>query len=208
MPALAPQDAPSFLDQHHGKRTTCLRARSRSPWALAHARTTWRCLHSPRDKTCCYSAWSPAWPFLIWRQVWSQRSAHHRATPTRALVMGVAIAQVTLSSAPCMKACRRSGWGAFYRLNAQTMTIESLALPGVAIANSICFSPDGTTMYYCDSLQAHIFCCDYPALKICEYFRMSSAGGTGRLLCRCRWLPVECRVGGSRVVRYQPGWPG
>ena len=31
----------------------------------------------------------------------------------------------------------------------------------VAIANSICFSPDGRTMYYADSATREIRCCDY-----------------------------------------------
>ena len=32
--------------------------------------------------------------------------------------------------------------GKFHRLNAATLTVETLALPDVAIPNSICFSPD------------------------------------------------------------------
>src|ERR1700731_2126838 len=30
-------------------------------------------------------------------------------------------------------------------------------------SDSICFSPDGRTLYYCDSLQPRILCCDYDA---------------------------------------------
>ncbi|HWW07794.1 SMP-30/gluconolactonase/LRE family protein [Collimonas sp.] len=48
----------------------------------------------------------------------------------------------------------------FYRLNTD-LTLERLALPAVAISNSICFSPDGRTMYYCDSPAKTIHCCDY-----------------------------------------------
>lgn len=42
--------------------------------------------------------------------------------------------------------------GKFHRLNAATLEAETLGLPAVAIPNSICFSLDGSTMYYADSL--------------------------------------------------------
>lgn len=50
--------------------------------------------------------------------------------------------------------------GGFYRLN-HDLSLERLPLGGVAIANSICFSPDGRTMYYADSQTLAIRCCDY-----------------------------------------------
>jgi L-arabinonolactonase len=50
--------------------------------------------------------------------------------------------------------------GGFYRLN-HDLSVERLPLGGVAIANSICFSPDGRTMYYADSATREIRCCDY-----------------------------------------------
>jgi L-arabinonolactonase len=50
--------------------------------------------------------------------------------------------------------------GGFYRLN-HDLSLERLPLGGVAIANSICFSLDGRTMYYCDSATREIRCCDY-----------------------------------------------
>jgi L-arabinonolactonase len=50
--------------------------------------------------------------------------------------------------------------GGFYRLN-RDLTVERLPLGEVAIANSICFSPDGATMYYCDSMAKVIRSCDY-----------------------------------------------
>lgn len=50
--------------------------------------------------------------------------------------------------------------GSFYRLN-HDLSLERLPLPGVAISNSIAFSPDGSTMYFCDSLTRTIQCCDY-----------------------------------------------
>ena len=50
--------------------------------------------------------------------------------------------------------------GGFWRLDAK-LRLERLPLPGVAISNSIAFSPDGKTMYFCDSLTRQIHCCDY-----------------------------------------------
>jgi sugar lactone lactonase YvrE len=41
--------------------------------------------------------------------------------------------------------------------------LRRLSLPSVAIPNSICFSPDGRTMYFCDSLDCAIQQADYDA---------------------------------------------
>ncbi len=54
----------------------------------------------------------------------------------------------------------RARLASFYRLN-HDLVLERLPLAPVAIANSICFSPDGARMYYCDSLAKAIYCCDY-----------------------------------------------
>lgn len=54
----------------------------------------------------------------------------------------------------------RAPVGGYYRLN-HDLSVERLPLGGVAIANSICFSPDGKTMYYADSMALEIRCCDY-----------------------------------------------
>lgn len=51
----------------------------------------------------------------------------------------------------------------FYRLNTD-LTLERLPLSPVVISNSICFSPDGATMYYCDTISNTIRCCDYESL--------------------------------------------
>lgn len=50
--------------------------------------------------------------------------------------------------------------GQFLRLDAD-LTLHELPLPRVAIANSVAFSPDGGTMYFCDSLQKRILQCEY-----------------------------------------------
>ncbi|WP_017909523.1 SMP-30/gluconolactonase/LRE family protein [Xanthomonas sp. SHU 199] len=50
--------------------------------------------------------------------------------------------------------------GSFYQWSARH-GLRRLPLPGVAIPNAICFSADGRTLYYCDSVQPRILCCDY-----------------------------------------------
>jgi L-arabinonolactonase len=93
----------------------------------------------------------------------------------------------------------------FYRLNAEDLSLERLALPKVAIANSICFSPDGGVMYYCDSLDRTIRRCDYPSLENDRVF--AAAQGEGEPDGSC--VDAEGHVwnaqwGGARVVRYAP----
>jgi L-arabinonolactonase len=52
--------------------------------------------------------------------------------------------------------------GSFYQYS-RRHGLRRLALGGVAIPNSICFSPDGRTMYYCDSMGGRILQCRYDA---------------------------------------------
>lgn len=52
--------------------------------------------------------------------------------------------------------------GSFYQWSAAA-GLRRLDLPNVGIANSICFSPDGATMYFCDSPRAQIMSCRYDA---------------------------------------------
>ena len=52
--------------------------------------------------------------------------------------------------------------GHFYRVHAD-LSVETLPLPAVAVANSIAFSPDGTRMYFADSPTRTIHCVDYHA---------------------------------------------
>jgi L-arabinonolactonase len=52
--------------------------------------------------------------------------------------------------------------GSFYQYS-RRHGLRRLALGGVAIPNSICFSPDGRTMFYCDSLSGRILQCRYDA---------------------------------------------
>ncbi len=52
--------------------------------------------------------------------------------------------------------------GSFYQYS-HRRALRRLDLGGVAIPNSICFSPDGATMYFCDSELRRIMQCDYDA---------------------------------------------
>jgi sugar lactone lactonase YvrE len=52
--------------------------------------------------------------------------------------------------------------GSFYQYS-KRHGLRRLALGGVAIPNSICFGPDGRTMYYCDSMGGRILQCRYDA---------------------------------------------
>jgi L-arabinonolactonase len=54
----------------------------------------------------------------------------------------------------------RRAAGSFYRLHAD-LKLEQLPLGSVAISNSIAFSPDGDTMYYCDSMTRIVSRCRY-----------------------------------------------
>lgn len=95
--------------------------------------------------------------------------------------------------------------GKFHRLNAATLETETLSLPAVAIPNSICFSPDGCTMYYSDSMQGHIFCCDYPSLSNQRIFAEVEGGGAPDGSCiDAQGYLWNAEWGGSRVVRYSP----
>ncbi|MFL9870470.1 SMP-30/gluconolactonase/LRE family protein [Paraburkholderia megapolitana] len=96
--------------------------------------------------------------------------------------------------------------GGFYRLN-HDLTLERLPLPAPAISNSIAFSPDGATMYYCDSPTREIRTCRYSAQGQVShdhvFVRLSDTTGepdgstvdSDGGLWNAQW-------GGSRVVRY------
>ncbi|AEK61144.1 SMP-30/gluconolactonase/LRE family protein [Collimonas fungivorans] len=96
----------------------------------------------------------------------------------------------------------------FYRLNTD-LTLERLALPMVAISNSICFSPDGRTMYYCDSPSKTIRCCDYDSFGATSNDRLfadlqqqpgvpdGSTVDSEGYLWNAQW-------GGHRVLRFAP----
>ncbi|MDN7876657.1 SMP-30/gluconolactonase/LRE family protein [Burkholderia aenigmatica] len=95
--------------------------------------------------------------------------------------------------------------GGFYRLNAD-LTLERLALPRAAIANSIAFSPDGSKMVFCDSLAREILVCDYSRAGVAgvrPFARLTDADGDpdGSTMDRDGGL-WNAQWGGRRVVRY------
>jgi L-arabinonolactonase len=94
----------------------------------------------------------------------------------------------------------------FYRLHAD-LRLEALPLPTIAIANSICFSPAGDRMYFCDSMHKAIWYCDYGqdgAIGTPEIFAdLSSQAGSadGSIVDRDGYL-WNAQWGGAKVVRY------
>lgn len=86
--------------------------------------------------------------------------------------------------------------------------LRRLALPAVAIANSICFSLDGRTMYFCDSPSRRILQCDYDAdsaqvAHVREFAAVEAEGGDpdGSVIDAegCLW---NARWGSGQLVRY------
>ena len=96
----------------------------------------------------------------------------------------------------------------FYRLD-RDLTLERLPLPAPAISNSIAFSPDGATMYYCDSPTREIRACDYCAdgsvANDRVFTTLTDATGVpdGSTVDRDGGL-WNAQWGGARVVRYGP----
>ncbi|MGU7784186.1 SMP-30/gluconolactonase/LRE family protein [Burkholderia sp. PU8-34] len=98
--------------------------------------------------------------------------------------------------------------GGFYRLNPD-LTLDRLALPPAAIANSIAFSPDGTRMAFCDSPAREILVCDYgkdgSVANVRLFARLTDADGEpdGSTVDRDGGL-WNAQWGAGRVVRYGP----
>jgi L-arabinonolactonase len=93
--------------------------------------------------------------------------------------------------------------GGFYRLNGD-LSLERLPLGNCAISNSIGFSPDGATMYYCDSPTRQIRVCDYPTFANDRVFvELTDATGVpdGSIVDADGSL-WNAQWGGARVVRY------
>jgi len=104
------------------------------------------------------------------------------------------------------EAMGRAPIGHFYRLG-HDLQLERLPLAPVAIANSICFSRDGCTMYFCDSLRGAIRCCDYGKRIVNErdFARLPPGGGEpdGSAIDADGHL-WNAEWGAGRVVRYCP----
>ena len=88
--------------------------------------------------------------------------------------------------------------------------MRRLDLGGVVIPNSICFSLDGRTMYFCDSPSAFIRQCDYDAssagvANVREFVRLAAGEGLpdGSVIDTdgCLW---NAAWGAGLVWRYAP----
>ncbi len=99
--------------------------------------------------------------------------------------------------------------GSFYQY-AMAHGLRRLALPAVAIANSICFSLDGRTMYFCDTLTQRIQQCDYDAetaqvdnIRLFTEMDSKHAWPDGSVIDAegCLW---NAQWGAGRVARYDP----
>ncbi len=95
--------------------------------------------------------------------------------------------------------------GQFLRLDAD-LTLHALPLPRVAIANSVAFSPDGATMYFCDSLQKKIERCEYGdeigAVATFVDLRSLEGGEPDGTCVDSEGGVWNAQWGASRVVRY------
>jgi len=102
----------------------------------------------------------------------------------------------------------RDAIGSFYRLN-RDLTLECLPLPHIAIANSICFSADGSAMYFCDSVKNIIFrwdgylCGDAARIALFADLGSGPAAPDGATIDADGFL-WSAQWGGARVVRYAP----
>ena len=88
--------------------------------------------------------------------------------------------------------------------------LRRLALPSVVIPNSICFSPDGGTMYFCDSVDRRIMQCRYEAdaagvFEVREFVALEPRQGfpDGSIVDAdgCLW---NAQWRAARVRRYTP----
>jgi len=97
--------------------------------------------------------------------------------------------------------------GGFYQYSL-ARGLRRLPLDGVAIANSICFSPDGRRMYYCDSPTRRIMVCDYdsasarvsePRLFVKKDVEAAEPDGSTIDAQGCLW---NAEWGNGAVARY------
>lgn len=103
---------------------------------------------------------------------------------------------------------QRAAIAGFYRLN-HDLTLERLPLPPVAISNSICFSLDGSAMYFCDSMQPFIYCWDGyasgDATKVRVFAELDAGPGAadGASIDADGYL-WSAQWGAGRVLRFAP----
>ena len=101
----------------------------------------------------------------------------------------------------------RAPLGSFYQFSMR-YGLRRLDLGGVAIPNSICFSVDGRTLYYCDSLSAQIMACTYDSESadvsdVRVFAEIGEGGPDGSVIDADGYL-WNAQWGGFRLVRYDP----
>ncbi|WP_238394568.1 SMP-30/gluconolactonase/LRE family protein [Pseudoxanthomonas wuyuanensis] len=103
----------------------------------------------------------------------------------------------------------RAPAGSFYQFSTRH-GLRRLPLPHAVIPNSICFSIDGRTMYYCDSVQPAIFRCNYDAAgagvsdaRVLVALEHPDGSPDGSIIDAegCLW---NAQWGAGQVVRYRP----
>jgi L-arabinonolactonase len=98
--------------------------------------------------------------------------------------------------------------GAFYRLDAD-LSLHRLDLGDIAIANGTAFSPDGRTLYFCDSPTRTLRHCDYTragdAINVREFARLDTATGEpDGSTVDAKGFVWNAQWDAGRVVRYAP----
>lgn len=97
--------------------------------------------------------------------------------------------------------------GSFYQWSTAA-GLRRLDLPRVGIANSICFSPDGGTMYFCDSPTGRIMQCRYDAASaavsdVREFARLETGSPDGSMVDTEGYL-WNAAWGAATIRRYRP----
>lgn len=97
--------------------------------------------------------------------------------------------------------------GSFYQYSMQHQ-LRRLALPAAAISNSICFSPNGSTMYFTDTLTRRIMQCNYDSASaqvsdIRKFTDVTAGYPDGSVIDSdgCLW---NAQWGAAQVVQYAP----
>jgi len=98
----------------------------------------------------------------------------------------------------------------FYRYTREG-ELQRLDLPKAVVSNSICFSPDGRTMYFADSFARCIMACDYDGLSgevsgVRVFARTDDAGVAfpDGATVDAEGYVWSAQWDGARVVRYAP----
>ncbi|TWT19449.1 SMP-30/gluconolactonase/LRE family protein [Luteimonas marina] len=98
--------------------------------------------------------------------------------------------------------------GGFYQFS-HAHGLRRLPLPPVAIPNSICFSPDGRTLYFCDTVAPRILCGDYdPDAAAVANVRVFAEVEGGKApdgsTVDAEGFVWNAQWDGARAVRYAP----